>query len=282
MALPPCAQNQHIITFLTMSTQAQAGSIDLSGRIALVTGGGRGIGATISLVLARAGADVVINYSTSEAEANRIRKKIEAMGRRAVAIQADLGDTSQCRALVRGANEAFGRVDILASNAGIGQPHKIVDTPDEEWDRVINVNARATFALARELLPGMMARKFGRVVTISSGIAVYGRGGSSGATYAAAKAALIAMTKGIAHEGAPFVTANTILPGPTNRLLAEDRTEPIEIEEDEPRAWLGIPILIRRTGKPEDIAHAVAFFASDAAEYVTGQSLHVSGGGFLP
>ena len=118
----------------------KSGTIDLSGKIALVTGGGNGIGATISLVLAQAGADMVINYNTSESKANRLRDKIAAMGRRAVVIQADVGDTGQCKELVRRANEAFGKVDILVSNAGIGQPHKIVDTPDEEWDRVMNVN----------------------------------------------------------------------------------------------------------------------------------------------
>ena len=260
----------------------QAGQIDLSEKVALVTGGGRGIGATISLVLAQAGADVVINYSTSEEESKRIQSKIEAAGGRAATIRADVGDTAQCAALVRQAEETFGRVDILVSNAGIGQPHKIVDTPDEEWERVMNVNARATFALARELLAGMIKRKFGRFVTISSNIAVYGRGGGSFATYGASKAALIALTKGIAHEGAPFVTANAICPGTTARELAEDRTTPIQIQEDLPMNWLGIPILISRKGTPEDIAHAVSYFASPAAEYVTGQTLHVSGGLFMP
>ena len=160
----------------------------------------RSIGATTSLVLARAGADVVINYNTSRDEANKVRGKIAAMGRRAVTIHADVADVVQCEELVRQAEAAFGRVDILVSNSGTGQPHKIVDTTYQEWDRVMNVNARATFVLARKLLPGMMERKFGRFVTISSNIAVYGTGGGSFATYAASKAALIAMTKGIAHE----------------------------------------------------------------------------------
>ena len=99
------------------------------------------------------------------------------MGRGAIAIRADVADVAQCEALVREAEAALGRVDILVSNSGTGQPHKIVDTTCEEWDRVMNVNARATFILARKLLPGMMARKFGRFVTISSNIAVYGTGG---------------------------------------------------------------------------------------------------------
>jgi 3-oxoacyl-[acyl-carrier protein] reductase len=260
----------------------KSGTIDLSGKVALVTGGGNGIGATISLVLAQAGADIVLNYNTSESKANKIRDRIEAMGQRAVAIQADVGDTGQCKELCRRANKSFGRVDILVSNAGIGQPHKIIDTPDEEWDRVMNVNARATFALARELLPGMVQRKFGRFIAISSNIAVYGRGGGSFATYGASKAALIALIKGIAHEGRPFVTANAICPGPTDRLLAEERIEPVRIHENQEFNWLGIPMLINRKGTAEDIAHAVAFFASDAAEYITGQTLHVSGGLFMP
>jgi len=260
----------------------KSGTIDLSGRIALVTGGGNGIGATISLVLAQAGADIVINYNTSESKANRIREKIEAMGQRAIALQADVGDIEQCKELVRRANDAFGKVDILASNAGIGQPNRLMDTKDEEWERVMNVNARATFVLARELLPGMIQRQFGRFITISSNVAVYGRGGGSFSVYAASKAALIALTKAIAHEGAPYITANAICPGATDRRLLEERTEPILIQEDEKLNWLGIPYLINRKGTPEDIAHAVAFFASDAAEYVTGQTLHVSGGLFMP
>ena len=260
----------------------QPGTINLSRKVALVTGGGSGIGATISLALARAGADVAINYNNNKQEANRIRDKIETAGQRSLVIGADVGDTTQCKALIRQTEEAFNRVDILVSNAGMSQPHQIVDTPDEEWERVMNVNARATFALARELLPGMIQRKFGRFITISSGVAVYGRGGASGVTYAASKAALIALTKGIAHEGAPYVTANAILPGPTNRQLAEERTKPIQIQENQPVNWLGIPTPISRKGTPEDIAHTVVFFASDASEYITGQSLHVSEGLFMP
>lgn len=260
----------------------KSGTIDLSGRIALVTGGGNGIGATISLVLAQAGADIVVNYNTSESKANKIRDKIEALGRRAVVVKADVEDTGQCKELVRRGEEAFGRVDILASNAGIGQGNRLVDTTDEEWDHVMNVNVRATFALARELLPGMIQRKFGRFVTISSNVAVYGHGGASFSGYAASKAALIALTKSIAFEGAPYVTANAICPGPTDRRLPEERTEPIRISEGDQLNWLGIPYLVNRKGIPEDIAHAVAFFVSDAAEYITGQTLHVSGGLFMP
>ena len=260
-----------------------AGKIDLSGKIALVTGGGRGIGATISVVLARAGANIIINYNQNEIEANKVRKIVEDMGRQSIVVRADVGDTSQCKDLCQRANSDFGRIDILVSNAGIGQRNKITDTSDEEWNLVMNVNARASLALARELLPGMVRRKFGRFISISSPIAMYGRGGGSFATYAASKAALIALTKGIAHEGAPFVTANTICPCPVPKgQVAEEIDVDVQIDEDRQLDWLGIPMLISRHGTPKDVAHAVAFFASEAAEYITGQTLHVSGGLFMP
>ena len=124
----------------------------------------------------------------------------------------------------------------------------------------MNVNARASFSLARELLPIMIRRRFGRFIANSSNIAVYGRSGASFATYAASKAALIALTKNIAHKGAPFVTANAIRPGPTDWCLAEERDEPVRIEGNKQLDWLGILNLISRRGTPEDIAHAVAFF----------------------
>ena len=259
-----------------------AGSLDLSGKVALVTGGGRGIGATTSVMLARLGADVAINYNASKEEAEKVHRKIDAMGRRVVSIEADVGEILQCQELVRRTEETFGRVDILVSNAGIGQRHTIVETPDEEWDRVMNVNARATFALVRELLPGMMERKYGRIVTISSSIAAYGTGGGSFSTYAASKAALIALTKGIAHEGAPYVTANTILPCVIQKHQELDEEKIIEIDGEKRLDWLGMRLLTGRTGQPEDIAHAIAYFASDASEYVTGQSLNVGGGSLMP
>ena len=146
----------------------------------------------------------------------------------------------------------------------------------------MNVNARATFALARELLPSMLERKFGRVITISSTAAVYGRGGGSGVIYVASKAALIAVTKCIAHEGGPYVTANVVCPGPTDRRPEHVRRDPAEVDETRQLNWLGIRYLTGRSGVPEDIAHAVTFFAAEEAGDVTGQTLHVSGGLIVP
>ena len=264
---------------------SNTGSIDLSGRVALVTGGGRSIGATIALVLARAGADVVINYNTSRDEASKVCGKITAMGRRAVTVQADVADVGQCEELVRQAEAAFGRVDILVSNSGTGQPHKIVDTTYQEWDRVMNVNARATFVLARKLLPGMMERKFGRFVTISSNIAVYGTGGGSFATYAASKAALIAMTKGIAHEGAPYVTANAILPCSIRKYRGRGGgNAPSRCGSTRTSSCAGSASRYSPTaeGSRKTWPTRSRSLPRMAPEYITGQSLHVSGGLFMP
>jgi len=257
--------------------------VKLEGKVALVTGGSRSIGRGISLVLAGEGAKIAANYVNDDEAAQWTVNRIREMGREATAIKADVGQIDQCRELVRRANEAFGHVDILVSNAGIGQPHQIVDTPDEEWERVMNVNVRATFALARELMPGMVERKYGRIVTISSNAALTGTAMGSFVTYATSKAALIALTKGIAREGAPYITANAICPGATSRQIAEERGEewppPPSLEE---KRFLGMRVPLNRRGTPEDIAETVLFLVSDSACFITGQTIHVSGGGMMP
>lgn len=243
----------------------------LAGKVALVTGGSRGIGRGTALTLARAGADIIINYVQDDAAAAWTADQIAQMGRKVVTVKADVGDLGDLQRLLDRAHEAFGRVDILVSNAGIGQRQQIVDTPDDEWERVMNVNARATLVLVRALLPGMIARQFGRIVTISSIIAKTGRGGSSFATYGASKAALIALTYGIAHEGAPYVTANAICPG----VIDRNATEPAALA---PVKWRGqYDILLQRRGTPQDIAETVLFLVSDGG-YITGQSINVNGG----
>jgi 3-oxoacyl-[acyl-carrier protein] reductase len=243
----------------------------LQGKVAMVTGGTRGIGRGTALSLAREGADLVINYSKDQAAADRTTADLEALGGRVLTVRADVGDLGQLKSLLGRTEETFGKVDILVSNAGIGQRHQIVDTPDEEWERVMNVDARATFVLARALLPGMIARRFGRVVTISSIIAKTGIGGSSFATYAAAKAALIAFTFGIAREGAPYVTANAICPG----VIDRNATEPAPLA---PVKWVLGEIPLQRRGTPGDIAETVLFLVSDGGSYITGQSINVNGG----
>ena len=257
----------------------------LEGLTAIVTGGSHGIGRGIAIGLAEEGAKLVVNYSQDDEAADWTINKIRGMGREAVAVKADVGETDQCRDLVRRSNEAFGQVDILVSNAGIGQPHKIVDTPDEEWERVMNVNVRATFALTRELMAGMMQRKFGRIVTISSNCALTGTAQGSFVTYATSKGALNTLTKGIAHEGAPYITANAICPGSTVRSIAEERNEewpPPPSDHDNDITFLGMRYLLNRKGTPEDIAATVLFLVTDSGSFITGQTIHVSGGSMMP
>ena len=255
----------------------------LQGKVALVTGGSRSIGRGISMTLAREGAKVAMNYVNDDEAAQWTLNKFSEMGWDGVTIKADVGDTDQCRELVQKATEAFGQVDILISNAGIGQPHKIVETPDEEWDRVMNVNVRATFALARELMPGMIEREYGRVVVISSNAATTGTASAAFVPYGTSKAALIALAKGIAHEGAPYITANAVCPGGTYRQTSEERGVewPPPISFDEKR-WLGRPVLLNRLATPEDVAETVLFLVSDSGCYINGQTIHVSGGQIMP
>ena len=251
----------------------------LEGKTALVTGGSHGIGRGLSLGLAKEGAKIVVNYSRDREAAEVTKGLIEEAGGEATIVKADVGETAQCQELVRKSNEALGHVDILISNAGIGQPNKIVDCPDEEWDRVMNVNLKATFVLARELMPGMMERKFGRIVTISSNSAETGTAQAAFVPYATSKGALVTLTRGIAHEGAPYITANAISPGGTSRMIASERGEawPPPPSMDD-KFFLGRRVPLNRTGTPEDVSAAMLFLVSDSGCFLTGQTLHVSGG----
>ncbi len=255
----------------------------LEGKTALVTGGTRSIGRGISMALAREGAKVAMNYVSDDEAAEWTLNRFKKEGWDGVAIKADVGETEQCRELVKKANEAFGHIDILISNAAIGQKHSIIETPDEEWDHVMNVNVRATFALARELMPGMIERQFGRVVVISSNAATTGTASASFVGYGTSKAAIIALAKGIAHEGAPYITANAVCPGGTHRETSEERgvewPPPISYEK---RSWLGRPVLLNRLATPEDVSETILFLVSDSGCYINGQTIHISGGQIMP
>lgn len=257
--------------------------MSISGRVALITGSGHGIGRGIAYRLAQEGARVVINWSRDQSAAEHTVDYITNMGAQAIAVRADVGEIKECEELVARSEKAFGPVEILICNAGIGQSNSVIDTSDAEWEQVINVNLRAAFVLARTSMPSMIKRQYGRVVTISSNIALTGRGGSSFATYAASKAALIALTKGIAHEGAPYVRANAIVPSGTSRKTSDERGEewpPAPVIDN--KTFLGWRIPLNRNGTPEDIAAAAVFLVSDESSYITGQALHVNGGVLMP
>ena len=233
---------------------------------ALVTGASRGIGAAIAVALAQDGWSVGVNYRSDEEGANATVKAIEDAGGRAVALQADVAD-GDGKALIKRLEEELGPVLALVNNAGVARDGLAVQLSDDDWDAVIATNLSPAFRLTRDALRGMIKARYGRVVNISS---VTGQRANPGqSNYAAAKAGLIGMTKTIAAEVARRgVTVNAVAPG----FIATDMTAELATDE------IAKVIPARRLGKPEDVAAAVRFLASDDAGYVTGTTLYVDGG----
>lgn len=243
------------------------------GRVALVTGAGRGIGRAIALRLAEHG-DAVAIGDIREDDAGETATAIEELGGRAVALALDVTDSGSVENAVEETLGLLGPVEILVNNAGWDEMHPFLETDEPFWDRVIEVNYKGCLRMTRAALPGMVERRWGRIVNIGSDA---GRVGSSfESVYSGTKGAVIAFTKTIAREHARSgVTANTVCPGPTDTpMLAEVAADQGEkVLEAMKRA-----IPMKRLATPEDIATAVAFFASDEADYITGQTLSVSGG----
>lgn len=239
---------------------------DLSGKNALVTGATGGIGAAIAAALHGAGATVAISGTREE----RLKELAGELGERAHVLPCDLRDRSSVEALAGKAEEALGQTDILVNNAGINRDNLFMRMSDEEWDDVIAVNLTAMFTLTRGLLRGMMRRRYGRIVNISSISGIIGNPGQP--NYAASKAGMIGMTKSLAREVASRgITANCIAPG----FIATAMTE--ELNEKQTEA-IAAAIPAGEFGAPDDVAATTLYLASDEARYVTGQTLHVNGG----
>jgi 2-hydroxycyclohexanecarboxyl-CoA dehydrogenase len=245
----------------------------VSGRVALVTGGGGGIGAAIAAALATEGHAVAVADLRLEA-ARESAERVAAAGGRAAPFEIDVTDGGTVAQAIADAGSELGPLEILVNNAGWDELKPFVETDEEFWERVIAINFKGCLHTTRALLPGMIERGFGRIVNIASDA---GRVGSSmESVYAGAKGGVIAFTKTIAREAARAgVTANAVCPGPTrtpllDRMTAEGGDKLVDA--------LVRAIPMRRLGEPEDIAAAVAFFASDGAGFITGQTLSVSGG----
>jgi 2-hydroxycyclohexanecarboxyl-CoA dehydrogenase len=247
----------------------------LQGRTALVTGAGRGIGRAIALALAAEGAQVAV-LDVDGVSAERVRGEVEAHGVKALALPVDLTRRSQVEAAVQTVLAQWGQIDLLVNNAGWDRMQLFVESDEETWDKIIALNFKAVLYTCRAVLPVMAARRAGTVVNIASDA---GRGGSSGeAVYAGTKGAVIAFSKTIAREMARYgVTVNVVCPGLTDTpLLAGMRAESARNEKVLDAVTRAIPL--GRVGTPDDVAGAVVYFASPAADYVTGQTLSVSGG----
>ena len=242
----------------------------LLGKVALVTGASRGIGRGIALALATEGADVVVNYNGSKEKALAVVKLIKAMGRRAMAVRADVSDEQQVEAMRAAVHKDLGPIDILVNNAGIHQHLKFWELSEHDWDRVLGVNLSGPFLVTKAFVEDMRSKKAGRVIHISSVIGLLGT--DHEIHYAASKAGLLGVTKSMALELAPYgITVNCVAPG----WIDTDMTADFKGAQAE--AFLK-KIPLRSVGTPEDIAKAVVFFASKDADWMTGETLHVNGG----
>ncbi|MBB5442401.1 MULTISPECIES: SDR family NAD(P)-dependent oxidoreductase [unclassified Paraburkholderia] len=246
---------------------------DLSGKIAVVTGAGRGLGVAIADVLADRGAHVIVNDRTLE-PATEAAKNIQRRGGSASAIAFDVADTSQVEDAFRRLLADHGRVDILINNAGIGDFVSFPEISSEKWDRMINIHLKGSFLCCQAVLASMKAQKYGKIVNVSS---VAGKRGdfSGNAHYTAAKAGIIGLTKSLARYAAPFgINVNAIAPG----LVATELTDEMSPEM---KATTISNIPAGRLGRPEEIARAAAFLVSDDASYIFGETLSVNGGSYM-
>jgi 3-oxoacyl-[acyl-carrier protein] reductase len=243
---------------------------DLSGKVALVTGGSRGIGRSICATLAEHGASVAINHRESEPQAEDLKKQIENAGGKAIVVQGDVRIPEDTERIVAETVKEFGRLDILVNNAGFNRDTLILRMSLDDWDEVMELNLRAVFLCTKAVLRQMMKQRTGRIINIGS---VSGLAGNVGqANYAAAKSGLVGFTRAVAREmGSRNITANLIMPG----LIITELTKDIR-----PEIVAGVKqrLMIDRMGKPEDVAATVLFFASEEGGYITGQVLSVDGG----
>ena len=243
----------------------------LSGRIAVVTGGSRGIGAADAKGLGKEGATVVINYNHSQGEAETVVNEIKAMGSLAVALQADISDAEATKVFIEKALADFGKIDILVNNAGITRDKTFKKMSFEEWHKVIDTNLSSVFNTCKIALPSMLEQKYGRIINISS---VIGQAGGFGQTnYAAAKAGLVGFSKSLALETAKGgVTVNCICPG----YIA---TEMVKAMPENVREAIIAMVPMKKLGEPDEIAKGVVFICE--SEYMTGQCLNLNGGLYM-
>jgi 3-oxoacyl-[acyl-carrier protein] reductase len=242
----------------------------LDGQVCLVSGAAQGIGRAIALAFGREGADVVVNDYHHEVRAHEVKGAIESMGRRAIVVLADVSSEEGASMLHDRAAQAFGRVDTLVNNAGIDTVSTVAEMPVALWDEMIRVNLRSVFLCTHAVLPGMMERRFGRIINISSQLAH--KGASHMAHYCAAKAGVIGFTRALAYEVAPYnITVNAIAPGPIDTELFRNLPE-------EWRAHKLAEIPLGRPGTVDEIAPTAVLLASTDGSYYLGATLNPNGG----
>lgn len=242
----------------------------LQGKVALITGGSRGIGAAIAKKYAEEGANVAFTYLSSEDKANAVAKELEEIGVQAKAYRSDAADYQQAEELIKTVLADFGKIDILINNAGVTRDTLMLRMSEEQWNTVIRTNLNSVFNLTKHCLRPMMKNRGGSIIHMSSIVGITGNAGQ--ANYAASKAGIVGFSKSIAKEmGARNIRSNVIAPG----FIETDMTH--ELDEKTKEAYLA-SIPLRRLGKAEEIANACLYLGSDLSSYVTGQTLSVCGG----
>ena len=243
----------------------------LNGKVALITGASRGIGHSMAELFAKEGAKVAINFYKSEKEALDLADEIRKRGGEAIAIKADVSNINDIKKMIQTTLEKFGTIDILVNNAGIILSAAFLDCTDEVWDKTMDVNLKGAFLCSREVAPIMLEKKKGKIINISSASGLAERSAVGNTPYAVSKAGLLGLTRSLAVNLGPYVNVNAICPGLTETDMAaslkpERRRKPIEES------------IVKRIGKPEEIANAALFLASDESDFITAEIMTVAGG----
>lgn len=243
---------------------------NVSSKTAIVTGAAKGIGKAIALKLAEEGFNIVLNYRSSEDKAIETEKEIREKNVEVIRVQGDITNVDEVTNLVNKAKETFGKIDVMVNNAGITKDNLILRMKEEEFDSVINTNLKGVFNCLKAITPVMVKQKCGKIINISSVVGVSGNAGQ--VNYAASKAGVIGMTKSLAKEiGSRGITVNAVAPG----FIQTDMTS---VLNDKLKETVKNEIPLKKLGTPEDVANVVSFLASEKADYVTGQVIHVDGG----